>query len=49
MTDRRPLNEQELERWRLDNRYRLSYRPDLEPPQVHVPTAACASRCRTTK
>jgi hypothetical protein len=37
MTDRRPLDERELERWRRDNRYRLSYRPDLEPPQAHVP------------
>jgi hypothetical protein len=37
MTDRRPLDERELERWRRDNRYRLTYRPDLEPPQVHVP------------
>lgn len=37
MTDRRPLDERELERWRRDNRYRLSYRPDLEPPQVHMP------------
>jgi hypothetical protein len=37
MTDRRPLDDRELERWRRDNRYRLSYRPDLEPPQAHVP------------
>lgn len=37
MTDRRPLDERELERWRRENRYRLSYRPDLEPPQAHVP------------
>jgi hypothetical protein len=37
MTDRRPLDERELERWRRENRYRLSYQPDLEPPQAHVP------------
>jgi hypothetical protein len=36
MTNRRPLDERELERWRRDNRYRLSYRPDLEPPHAHV-------------
>ena len=37
MTDRRPLDGRKLARWRRENRYRLSYRPDLEPPQAHVP------------
>jgi hypothetical protein len=36
-TDRRPLDEGALERWRRENRYRLSYRPDLEPPQARKP------------
>jgi hypothetical protein len=37
MTDPVPLNEQELERWRRDNRYRLSYSPGLKPSRKHVP------------
>ena len=37
MTDRESLDERSLERWRRDNRYRLSYKPELEPPQKHVP------------
>lgn len=37
--DDRPAaaRQRELDRWRRDNRYRLSYRPDLEPPQAHLP------------
>lgn len=37
MTDRRPLTEREVARWRSDNRYRLSWQPDLEPPLAHTP------------
>jgi hypothetical protein len=33
------MTEAELERWRRDNRYRLSYRPELEPPLKQVPNA----------
>jgi hypothetical protein len=40
MTDRLSMTEAELERWRRDNRYRLSYRPELEPPLKQVPNAA---------
>jgi len=39
MTDRLSMTEAELERWRCDNRYRLSYRPELEPPVKQVPKA----------
>ena len=39
MTDRLSMTEAELERWRRDNRYRLSYRPKLEPPLKQVPNA----------
>jgi hypothetical protein len=37
MTDREPLDAKAVERWRRDNRYRLSYQPDLEPPLKHIP------------
>jgi hypothetical protein len=39
MTDRLSMTEAELKRWRRDNRYRLSYRPELEPSQKQVPNA----------
>ena len=37
MTDREPLDAKAVERWRRDNRYRLSYQPNLEPPLKHIP------------
>jgi hypothetical protein len=39
MTDRLSMTEAELKRWRRDNRYRLSYRPELEPSLKQVPNA----------
>jgi hypothetical protein len=39
MTDRLSMTEAELRRWRRDNRYRLSYRPELEPPLKQMPNA----------